>query len=49
MWLYEQAFTYFHMGYASAMAWVLFIATMAPTAVLLLTSRRWVHYGGGAS
>ncbi len=47
IWLYEQAFRYFHMGYASAMAWVLFAATMAATAVLLLTSRRWVHYGGG--
>ena len=40
---------YFHMGYASAMAWVLFVATMVLTAVLLLTSRRWVHYGGGLS
>jgi multiple sugar transport system permease protein len=49
VWLYEQAFSYFHMGYASAMAWVMFVATMALTAVLLLTSRRWVHYGGGLS
>ncbi|MGZ4481511.1 MAG: carbohydrate ABC transporter permease [Gaiellales bacterium] len=49
VWLYQQAFTYFHMGYASAMAWVLFLATMAFTAVLLVTSRRWVHYGGGLS
>jgi multiple sugar transport system permease protein len=47
VWLYTQAFRYFHMGYASAMAWVLFIATMAATAVLLLTSKRWVYYGGG--
>ena len=46
VWLYQQAFTYFQMGYASAMAWVLFLATMVVTAVLLLTSRRWVHYGG---
>jgi len=49
VWLYQQAFTYFHMGYAAAMAWVLFLATMVLTAVLLLTSRRWVHYGGGLS
>jgi multiple sugar transport system permease protein len=49
VWLYQQAFTYFHMGYASAMAWILFVATMVLTAVLLLTSRRWVHYGGGLS
>jgi hypothetical protein len=31
------------------MAWVMFVATMFLTAVLLLTSRRWVHYGGGLS
>jgi multiple sugar transport system permease protein len=49
IWLYEQAFRSFHMGYASAMAWVLFVATMACTAVLLVTSKRWVHYGGGVS
>ena len=35
VWLYQQAFSYFHMGYASAMAWVLFLATMAFTAGLL--------------
>jgi multiple sugar transport system permease protein len=49
VWLYQQAFTYFHMGYAAAMAWVMFVATMILTAILLLTSRRWVHYGGGLS
>ena len=38
VWLYEQAFTYFHMGYASALAWVLFVVTMLCTALLLWTS-----------
>jgi multiple sugar transport system permease protein len=47
LWLYQQAFRFFHLGYASAMAWVLFIATMTCTVVLLVTSKRWVHYGGG--
>jgi multiple sugar transport system permease protein len=47
IWLYEQAFRYFHMGYAAAMAWVMFVAIMICTAILLLTSKRWVHYGGG--
>jgi multiple sugar transport system permease protein len=37
------------MGYAAAMAWVLFVAIMATTAVLLVTSKRWVHYGGELS
>ena len=46
LWLYEKAFRSFQMGYASAMAWVLFIATMVATAILLATSRSWVHYGG---
>ena len=46
-WLYEQGFQYFHMGYASAMAWMLFLITMACTLVLIRTSRRWVHYQGG--
>ncbi|MDX6520549.1 MAG: multiple sugar transport system permease protein [Gaiellales bacterium] len=49
IWMYEQAFQSFHMGYAAAMAWVLFLAIMACTALLLITSRRWVHYGGGMS
>jgi multiple sugar transport system permease protein len=47
LWLYQQAFRFFHLGYASAMAWVMFIATMICTVVLLVTSKRWVHYGGG--
>jgi multiple sugar transport system permease protein len=46
-WLYEQGFEYFHMGYASAMAWILFLITMICTLVLIRTSRRWVHYQGG--
>jgi len=47
VYLYRQGFNYFRMGYASAMAWVLFLITMACTLVLMRTSRRWVHYGGG--
>jgi multiple sugar transport system permease protein len=48
IWLYQQGFGYFHMGYAAAMAWLLFLATLALTLVLLRTSTRWVHYQGGA-
>jgi len=33
------------MGYASAMAWLLFAATMAMTLLLVKSSDRWVHYG----
>ena len=45
-WLYAQGFQFFHMGYASAMAWVLFLITLLCTLVLIRTSRRWVHYQG---
>jgi len=35
------------MGYASAMAWVLFLIILVCTAILIRTSRRWVFYQGG--
>jgi multiple sugar transport system permease protein len=47
IWLYQQGFQYFHMGYASAMAWVLFFIIMVSTMVLIRSSRRWVFYQGG--
>ena len=37
----------FRMGYASAMAWVLFGITMVCTVAIMKGSRRWVHYQGG--
>jgi multiple sugar transport system permease protein len=48
VYLYKQGFNYFRMGYASAMAWVLFIITMICTLLFIKTSKRWVHYQGGA-
>jgi multiple sugar transport system permease protein len=45
--LYQQGFESFHMGYAAALSWVMFIVIMACTVVLIRTSRRWVHYQGG--
>jgi multiple sugar transport system permease protein len=45
MYLFQNAFVDLKMGYASAMAWVLFLITMAITAVILLNAKRWVHYG----
>ena len=47
IYLYQQGFNYFRMGYASAMAWVLFVVTMVCTIALIKTSKRWVHYQGG--
>jgi len=45
--LYQEAFTNFNMGYASAMAWVLFLVIALFTWVAFGTSGRWVHYEGG--
>ncbi len=45
MYLFDNAFVRLKMGYASAMAWVLFLITMIITAVLLISSKKWVHYG----
>jgi multiple sugar transport system permease protein len=45
MYLFQNAFVYLKMGYASAMAWVLFLVTMAVTALILLNAKRWVHDG----
>lgn len=44
LYLFQRAFRYFEMGYASAMAWVLFLLTVAVCLLQLRISRRWVHY-----
>ena len=41
---YQQAFLDLHLGYASAMSFLLFILVLIITVVLLKTSRRWVYY-----
>jgi multiple sugar transport system permease protein len=46
MYLYDNAFKYLKMGYASAMAWVQLIIVLLLTALATWTSRHWVHYGG---
>lgn len=45
LYLYEQGFTNFHMGYASAMAWILVGIIGTATALAFLSARYWVHYG----
>lgn len=46
LYLYRQAFQFFNMGYASALAWVLFVIIMVLTLVIVRTSDRWVYYEG---
>jgi multiple sugar transport system permease protein len=43
--LYEQAFRLFHAGYATAIAYVVFLAILVLTGIQLWVSRRVVHYG----
>ncbi|MHB0997878.1 MAG: extracellular solute-binding protein [Armatimonadota bacterium] len=44
LYLFNNAFSYFKMGYASALAWILFVIIMALTLVQLKLAPRWVHY-----
>jgi len=44
LYLYQEGFTNFRMGYASAMAWVLLLVIALFTAVNFLMSRYWVYY-----
>jgi multiple sugar transport system permease protein len=44
--LYQQGFVYFKTGYASAMAWILFVVILVATLGLLRLSRRWVYAAG---
>jgi len=44
LYLYQNGFQYFRMGYASAMAWILFIIIMGFTLLIFKTSAFWVYY-----
>jgi len=46
LYLYWNAFNYFRMGYASALAWVLFAVIMAMTLLVFRSSSAWVYYEG---
>ena len=47
IYMYKNAFQYFNMGYASAMAWLLFMATLVITLIIFRTARLWVFYAAG--
>ncbi|NBB48013.1 ABC transporter permease subunit [Rhizobium sp. CRIBSB] len=44
VYLFNEAFKFFRMGYASALAWVLLLIIAIFTALAFLTSKYWVHY-----
>lgn len=47
LYVYDNAFSYFKLGLASAQAWILFIIIMLMTLITLRSSGRWVYYAGG--
>jgi multiple sugar transport system permease protein len=46
LYLFDQAFRHFRMGYASALAWVLFLATIVIVTIQIRGSRRFVYTEG---
>lgn len=44
--LFQEAFRFLHMGFASAMAWLLFVIILAVTVVQVMLSNRFVYYEG---
>jgi len=44
--IFFHAFEQFHMGYASALAWILFVGLLFATVIQFNRARRWVHYEG---
>jgi multiple sugar transport system permease protein len=47
MYLYKSAFAFGYMGYASALAWILFLIVIVITMIVFKTSGSWVFYAGG--
>jgi multiple sugar transport system permease protein len=45
LYLFNRAWRYLDMGYASAMAWILFVIVMICTMLIFRTHKSWVHYG----
>jgi multiple sugar transport system permease protein len=49
LYIYHQGFFFFKFGYASALAWILFVVVLAVTLLQLWISRRWVYYESDAA
>ncbi len=47
LYLYNNAFKWFNMGYASALAWLMFAIILVLTGAVFRSSIRWVYYEGG--
>jgi multiple sugar transport system permease protein len=49
VYLFQQGFEFFNMGYASALAWLLFLVIGIITAIQVRLSKRWVYYEQGGN
>ncbi len=45
LYLFQRAWQYLDMGYACAMAWIVFVIVMAITGIVFQSQKRWVHFG----
>lgn len=46
LYIYEQSFKYFNMGYGSALSWILFTSVLCLTGVAFWSQKYWVFYSG---
>jgi len=46
IYLWQSAFQFFKMGYASAQAWVMFVIVVVFTIIMFRVSGRMIYYGG---
>lgn len=49
LYVYQNAFKNFQMGYASANAWIMFLLILMFSLFVFRTSKSWVHYEGDAN
>lgn len=49
LYIYRKGFESFAMGYASGLAWILFLIILVITALSFYLSRRWVYYESGGA
>lgn len=49
LYIYRKGFESFEMGYASGLAWILFLIILVITALQFYLSRRWVYYESGGA
>lgn len=46
LYIYEQSFKFFNLGYGSALSWVMFLLVVAMTGIAFWSSKYWVFYSG---